>query len=400
MIRSSLLALSLTLTIAVAAENTAPPVLSILAQQIAKTEDPATQLNLLRGMNAALKGRRGVAAPAEWAAVSEKLSKSTSAEVRDLVQSLGTIFGSSDAFAALRKTAADANATVEQRRKALEALIAGKDAETAGLLRSLLKEPGPLRSDALRGLATFNEGDTVELIVSVYSKLSVEEKRDALGTLSSRPAWAKSFVWLLDGQQIPRADISVTLVRQLRSFKDTGLDNALDRHFGKMSGSGADKQPEIAKIKEWLTVDFVKAGNASHGREVYSRTCALCHKLFDAGMEIGPELTGSNRTDIDYLLQNIVDPNALIGADYQLNTIELKDGRILVGMIRAEDANTLTVRTMTETVTVPGPEVKTKTVSPMSMMPEGLFGAMSKEDARDLFRYLSSPQQVALPAAK
>jgi putative heme-binding domain-containing protein len=117
-------------------------------------------------------------------------------------------------------------------------------------------------------------------------------------------------------------------------------------------------------------------------------------------MEIGPELTGANRTDIDYLLQNIVDPNALIGADYQLNTIELKDGRILVGMIRNQDANTLTVRTMTEVLTVPIPEVKTKTVSPMSMMPEGLFSAMSKEEARDLFRYLASPQQVALPAPK
>lgn len=399
MIRSSLIALSLAFTVALAAEN-APPVLSILAQQIVKTDDPATQLNLLRGMNAALKGRRGVTAPTEWAAVSEKLSKSTNAEVRDLVQSLGTIFGSSDAFAALRKTAADSSASVEQRRKALEALIAGKDGETAGLLRTLLKEPSPLRPDALRGLAAYNEGDTVELIMSIYSKLPVEEKRDALGTLSSRPAWAKNFVWLLDGQQIPRADISVTLVRQLRGFKDAGLDNALDRHFGKMSGSGADKQPEIAKIKEWLTADFVKAGNATHGREVYSRTCALCHKLFDAGMEIGPELTGSNRTDIDYLLQNVVDPNALIGADYQLNTIELKDGRVLIGMIRAEDANILTVRTMTETVTVPAAELKAKTVSPMSMMPEGLLGAMSKEDARDLFRYLASPQQVALPPAK
>jgi hypothetical protein len=69
-------------------------------------------------------------------------------------------------------------------------------------------------------------------------------------------------------------------------------------------------------------------------------------------------------------------------------------------MIRGQDANTLTVRTMTETVIVPASEVKTKTISPMSMMPEGLFSAMSKEDARDLFRYLASPQQVALPAPK
>jgi putative heme-binding domain-containing protein len=114
-------------------------------------------------------------------------------------------------------------------------------------------------------------------------------------------------------------------------------------------------------------------------------------------MEIGPELTGSNRTDIDYLLQNIIDPNALIGEDYQLNTVELKDGRMLVGMVKGQDVNTLTLRTMTEQVTVPASDVKAKTVSPMSMMPEGLLPAMPREDVQNLFRYLSSPTQVPLP---
>jgi len=164
-----------------------------------------------------------------------------------------------------------------------------------------------------------------------------------------------------------------------------------------MSGGSVERQAEILKIKEWLTADFVKTGDAAKGRGVFTRTCAICHKLFDAGAEIGPELTGANRTDIDYLLQNIVDPNALIGEDYQLNMIELKDGRFLAGMIKAQDANTMTVRTMTETTIVPLGDVKAKNVSPMSMMPEGLMNALSREDARDLFRYLATPMQVALP---
>src|SRR4030095_5323584 len=79
MIRSFFLSIALLLTAGVLAENS-PPVLSILTQQIAKTNDAATQLNLLRGMNAALKGRRGVTAPPEWAAVAEKLGKSSHPE--------------------------------------------------------------------------------------------------------------------------------------------------------------------------------------------------------------------------------------------------------------------------------------------------------------------------------
>lgn len=375
----------------------APPVLSILAKQIIKTDDAGTQLNLLRGMNAALKGRRGLTPPPEWTAVSQKLSQSPNAEVRDLMQAIGTIFGSSDAFDALRTMAADEKAELPARKKALESLVNGKDADTPALLKQLIGTAGPLRGDAIRGLAAFNEADTVDKIMGKYASLSADEKRDALGTIASRPAWAKSLVTLIEEKKIPRAEVSVTLVRQLRGFNDSTINEALDRTFGKMSGGSADKQADIARIKEWLTADFVKSGDPVKGREVFSRTCALCHKLFDAGAEIGPELTGANRADIDYLLQNIVDPNALVGEDYQLNTVELKDGRVLAGMVKGSDANTITLRTMTETLTVPVADVKAKTVNPMSMMPEGLLLAMSHEEARDLFRYLASQQQVAPP---
>ena len=62
-----------------------------------------------------------------------------------------------------------------------------------------------------------------------------------------------------------------------------------------------------------------------------------------------------------------------------------------------ENANTLTMRTMTEQVVVPANDVKSRTVSPMSLMPEGVLQALPHEDARDLFLYLSSQKQVPLP---
>ena len=55
---------------------------------------------------------------------------------------------------------------------------------------------------------------------------------------------------------------------------------------------------------------------------------------------------------------------------------------------------------MTEQVVLPVGDVKTRTVSPGSLMPEGLLQAMPHEDARDLFLYLSTSKQVALPEAK
>jgi putative heme-binding domain-containing protein len=43
---------------------------------------------------------------------------------------------------------------------------------------------------------------------------------------------------------------------------------------------------------------------------LFRKHCATCHKLFDEGEAIGPDLTHANRKDRDYLLVSIVDPSA------------------------------------------------------------------------------------------
>lgn len=54
------------------------------------------------------------------------------------------------------------------------------------------------------------------------------------------------------------------------------------------------------------------------GRAVFQKTCANCHQLFDTGGAIGPNLTGSQRTNLDYLLENMVDPSASVAKDFQV----------------------------------------------------------------------------------
>ena len=66
---------------------------------------------------------------------------------------------------------------------------------------------------------------------------------------------------------MPRADFSAPLVRQLRGYKDATTDAALDKNFGKLSGT-TDKQPEIAAIKKWLKREG---------------TCLMCAPHHDVG---------------------------------------------------------------------------------------------------------------------
>jgi len=119
--------------------------------------------------------------------------------------------------------------------------------------------------------------------------------------------------------------------------------------------------------------------------------------LFDAGKRIGPELTGSQRTNLDYVLDNVLDPSAAVARDYQMTQIVLMDGRLLTGIVVEETEQTLTLQSPTERLTLAKADMDERERSPLSMMPEGLLNSLSGQDARDLVGYLASPQQVPLP---
>ena len=98
------------------------------------------------------------------------------------------------------------------------------------------------------------------------------------------------------------------------------------------------------------------------------------------------------------MLSNVLDPGALIGKDYLAHIIATADGRILTGIIRAEDKDTITLVTANETITLPKSDIEERRQSEQSMMPEDLWTPLSEHEVRSLVSYLASPAQVPLPA--
>jgi putative heme-binding domain-containing protein len=158
-----------------------------------------------------------------------------------------------------------------------------------------------------------------------------------------------------------------------------------------------DKKALIAKYKALLPPEVVADGDAGKGRVVFNKMCSQCHVLFGEGKKIGPELTGSNRNDLHYVLENIIDPSAVIGKDYQLTNITTKNGRLVSGIIVEENKQALTVQTATERLVLSVDEIEQRQLSKVSMMPEGQLEQMTFVELRDLVRYLGSKEQVALP---
>ena len=128
---------------------------------------------------------------------------------------------------------------------------------------------------------------------------------------------------------------------------------------------------------------------------MFERTCSNCHTLFGEGGSIGPDLTGSGRKNLDYVLSNLVDPSAIIDPAYRLTTMLTADGKMLSGFIVHQGDEFVTIRTQQAQVRLKMEEVDELQTSSKSMMPDGMLRSFTDEEVRDLILYLASPKQVA-----
>lgn len=380
-----------------------PTGLDRVIRWLGRTTTPAAQLAGLQGIHVAYNGIRELPMPASWlskpdgkSTVAERLLTSPREEVRQAARAAALLFGDAQVRRQLLTTLESKSAAVPERLNALQLLLASNPEKLAPTLVPLLTEK-PLRAAAIRGLAASDDPAIAAGIIKLYGQLQDEERTDAIQTLTARPTYALALLDAVEQGTVPKRDLSSLIVRQMHALKHSGLNERIKQVWGEIRPAAEHKQEQIAKFKSQLTDGALAKAHPARGRALFQKTCGACHRLFDAGGKIGPELTGSQRRNIDYLLDNIVDPNAVVPNDYRVTVLELHSGRVVQGIVIAENNLTLTVQTPNEQVAVPKSDIEQRSQSNVSMMPEGLFDRLTVEELRDLVSYLRGEQQVPLP---
>jgi putative heme-binding domain-containing protein len=134
--------------------------------------------------------------------------------------------------------------------------------------------------------------------------------------------------------------------------------------------------------------------DAGRGKVLFQRACASCHILFGEGGKIGPDLTGSQRSNLQYLLENIVDPSAQVAENFRMSIVVLADGRVINGIVGSETEQTITVQTPTDNLVVLKDDIEELRLSQLSIMPENLLEPLAPQEVRDLFDYLMQAQPL------
>jgi putative heme-binding domain-containing protein len=362
----------------------------------AAKEGPSPRLHdVLAGLSEGLAGKHKAKQPAAWAAVQSATTNATDPAMIALVRDLSVLFGDGRALGEVQAIALNDKADLNQRRIALETLIEIRSPDLQQTCEKLIGVRW-LNSTAVKGLALFNDRKIGEKLSAKYKSFHHSERAAVIETLASRPTFAAAMLDEMAKGTIPKADLTAFQARQIRSFNDEKLTAKLGEVWGEIRDSAEDKQNAIAKLKQQLSSDVLASADPEKGRLTFNTACASCHRLYGHGGDIGPDLTGAGRQNLDYLLSNILDPSAVVAADFRMSIVQLADGRVLNGIVRAQTPQSVTLQGAKERVTVDRADIETMAVAPLSLMPDGLLQPMTPEQVRDLIAYLMTRSQVAL----
>jgi putative membrane-bound dehydrogenase-like protein len=374
---------------------------SAIMASLAKANKPDTFVSRSQQLLQSLAGLPPVEHPAGWEkarAQGESLAANAPA-VQDVLNKLGARFGDPDFFPEWRKRVLDTNAQPAARAEALQMLTIGNDPEIAPIARQSLQFPF-LRKPAIDALKRHPGQETASALVSQLGNFQVQLRNEAINLLATRPDMALELLTAVDRGQLQASLVSPVLLNHFERFKDDKINSLIQRNWIR-GGSGIDPAQLNKSIAEWkqkLNDRTLSRANASRGRETFTKTCGICHQLFGEGVALGPDLTGSNRADLGYLLENVLSPSSVVGKDYLLQVLKMKDGTTLSGIIRKESPEFIEIA-------MPGgssnqvkvAEIQTREEIAQSLMPPALFDTLPASQVADLVKYLASPGQVPLP---
>jgi len=366
----------------------------LLASATGKSE--AVRADIARGLAAGLAGRRKADAPPSFAAFAASF-EAAALEVKEVVRGLSVVFGDGRALEEVRRVALNDRAKMPERRAALETLIEAKPDDLRAICERLVRVRF-LNMTAVKGLALFDDPAIGDQLARSYSSFHPSERPAVIEALITRPSFAAALLDQIEAGKIPATELSALQARQIRSFSNEKLTARLSQVWGELRDSPQDKAELIAKLRQELTPDRLAPADARQGRAVFQTTCANCHRLYGAGGAIGPDLTGSGRHNLDYLLSNVIDPSQVVNKDFRMSVVRHVDGRILNGLVLSQDEQRIVLQMAKDKVTLLRTDIDEIKLTTLSPMPDAILQPLKPDQIRDLMVYLMSAGQVDLPA--
>lgn len=281
------------------------------------------------------------------------------------------------------KTVADTKQKEAARIAAVKALSLAPYSEVKEAIMPLLTQSPGMRLAALRALRSYDDPEIAPAVLGAWSGFTPTARAAALELLLSKTASVNLLLDAVEAGRFAKTNITSNRVTYLQAHSDKTIAERAKKLFIVQSSAELE-----AKLEEYQASLKLK-GDAKAGRITFEQRCAQCHKVYDLGYGLGPDLaTMANRGE-ESILVNVIDPNREINPQYVNFNIETKNGDILTGVIDSETSTSVTlVRAGGLKDTVLRSNIADIFSSDLSIMPVGLDDGLSVQDMADLIAFL------------
>lgn len=348
------------------------------------------RLHLLETLQFAVQDARHLRLPASWKTVSATLYASEDNQVISAAETLGVAFDDATAFRRIRERIAGGTLKREQMLRSLRMLSGDSSPDNLPLYLQLLSNKD-VAAQVIPLLAQFNSPSVADKLLNRLPQLQDTGYSAAMEALCSRTSWAHRLLDRIGDGTLPKSHITAFSARQMASLGDATLKARLEKEWGRLGQTSAEVKTEIAKLASVYKSAPLWAYSDEAGAAHFKKLCAQCHVPNAQSAALAPKLTGSGAKGIEYLVENVLDPNAVIGRDYQARIIQTSSGRVLTGLVEKESESAVTIRTLNESVTIGKDEIEESRISENSFMPEGLLKPLNDREKIELLKYLMRP---------
>ena len=261
---------------------------------------------------------------------------------------------------------------------------------TALATSSAGETPSELRTAAVRALTLFENAQAASSLLAPkrLSSITPADREVTISALLARPGHVPRVLDAVEARALPGNAISTAQRAALSKSKEAAIRERAGKLFGKPADGDRSKAYEASKAVLALQPD------ASHGKEVFKTLCSSCHRLNQEGHALGPDLFDIRKQSKEAALMHIVVPDFEILPAFAASNIELKDGRLLAGIVISDTAESVTLRQpLGVEETIPRGNIKTLAASEHSLMPPGLEATMKPQDLADLLSFLKGESQ-------
>lgn len=250
-------------------------------------------------------------------------------------------------------------------------------------------QPVAVQIASLDAIARFDRQRTATELLERLPSLPIATHDKACEVLLGRRTWAGVLLRAVDRGQIDAKEIPLDALRLVALHTDPGLDALVKKHWGSVQpGTPEERLAEMRRISNDLRA---ARGNPESGKRLFATHCGTCHRLFNEGNQVGPELTHANRKNLDELLATIVNPSAVIRKEFLSYQVHTADGRVLTGLIAEQTPAAITLLSAkNERTAIPRDQIEMLEESNVSLMPDNLLSPLKPQELRDLFSYLQS----------